>query len=224
MGSKYSPRRTLRTTTLEKLEDRLVMSADPLAGAVTQSQTLTTADLIQHGGLTTDVPVLSYQLDPNADFWIDANADRDLDALLGDVEQTLASAHGVTGLTQARNAYGFIGTGQTVAIIDSGIAWDHVALGGGLGPNYRVVGGWDFSEENDANPYDDGPAGSHGTHVAGVVGASAPGLKDTGVAPGVDLVGLRVFNDSGAGYFSWVENALRWVHENRNSFENPITA
>ncbi len=224
MGSQGSPRRTLRTTTLETLEDRIVMSADPLAGAIAEAQTLSTADLAEHGGLTADVPALAYQLGPDADFWIDANADRDLDAMLGDVEQTLASAHGTTGLTQARNAYGFIGTGQTVAIIDSGIAWDHVALGGGLGPNYRVVGGWDFSEENDANPYDDGGAGSHGTHVAGIVGASAKGLKDTGVAPGVDLVGLRVFNDSGAGSFAWVERALRWVHENRNSFENPITA
>ena len=44
------------------------------------------------------------------------------------------------------------------------------------------------------------------------------------MAPGVDLVGLRVFNDAGQGYFSWVENALRWVHKNRNSFANPITA
>jgi hypothetical protein len=43
------------------------------------------------------------------------------------------------------------------------------------------------------------------------------------VAPDVDLVGLRVFNDQGQGYFHWVEDALQWVHENRNSFENPIT-
>jgi putative protease len=34
---------------------------------------------------------------------------------------------------------------------DSGIAYDHVALGGGLGKAYRVVGGWDFAE-NDATP------------------------------------------------------------------------
>ena len=49
-------------------------------------------------------------------------------------------------------------------------------------------------------------------------------MADDGVAPGVDLVGLRVFNDAGQGYFGWVENALQWVHQNRNAFENPITA
>ena len=139
------------------------------------------------------------------DFWYDTNLERDLDSLLGDIEQTLASAHALTGVTQARNDYGFIGTGQTVAVIDSGIAWDHPNLGNGFGANYRVVGGWDFTEENDANPYDDGPAGSHGTHVAGIVGATANSAGDVGVAPGVDLVGLRVFNDQGDGYFSWVE-------------------
>ena len=56
-------------------------------------------------------------------------------------------------------------------MIDSGIAWDHVALSGGLGTGYRVVGGWDFAE-NDADPYDDGPSGFHGTHVAGIIGSS----------------------------------------------------
>src|SRR5262249_3270568 len=120
--------------------------------------------------------------------------------------------------------YGFNGAGQTVAVIDSGIAWDHPNLGNGFGAGARVVGGWDFTEENDANPYDDGPAGSHGTHVAGVVGATPNAQGDGGGGRGVDLVALRVFNDQGAGYFSWVEKALQWVHTNRNSFANPITA
>src|SRR5690349_7711425 len=44
-----------------------------------------------------------------------------------------------------------------------------------------------------------------------------------GLAPQVDIVSLRVFNDQGEGYFSWVEKALRWVHSNRNSFAQPIT-
>ena len=116
--------------------------------------------------------------------------------------------------------YGFRGTGQTVAVIDSGIAWDHYALGGGFGENHRVVGGWDFAE-NDANPYDDGPAGYHGTHVAGIIGSDE--ASNSGVSPDVDLVALRVFDDAGNGNLDWVEDALRWVHENRTAFENPIT-
>lgn len=116
------------------------------------------------------------------------------------------------------NRYGLTGAGQTVAVIDSGIAYDHVALGGGYGN--RVVGGWDFAE-GDADPYDDGPAGFHGTHVAGIIGSDDATYQ--GVAPGADLVALRVFNDAGQGNFSWVEQALRWVHDHKGSFENPIT-
>ena len=75
----------------------------------------------------------------------------------------------------AQNTFGLTGNGQTVVIIDSGIAYDHSALGGGFGPQYRVVGGWDFTEENDADPYDDAPAGLHGTHVAGIIGSNDVG-------------------------------------------------
>lgn len=128
-----------------------------------------------------------------------------------------------------RNQYGFDGAGQTIAVIDTGIAWDHVAFstpqpGGkplvGYGVGYRVVGGWDFAE-NDALPYDDGPSGYHGTHVAGIVAGASGDFA--GVAPGADIVSLRVFDDFGMGKLSWVESALRWVIDNRTAFENPIT-
>ena len=134
---------------------------------------------------------------------------------------TILDAHAVTGLTDVQDRHDFTGEGQTVVIIDSGVAYSHTALGGGFGPGFTVVGGWDFTEENDADPYDDGPYGSHGTHVAGIIASADPG--NPGVAPGVDLVALRVFNDAGRTQLAWVENALRWVHENRDAFDNPIT-
>jgi subtilisin family serine protease len=137
--------------------------------------------------------------------------------------QTLAleSAAGADdALDYVRRTYGFLGAGQTVAIVDSGIAYDHPALGGGWGDGYRVVGGWDFAE-NDADPYDDAPAGFHGTHVAGILASSD--AVHRGLAPAVDLVGLRVFDDQGYGEIAWVEQALRWIHENRNAFAHPIT-
>ncbi len=128
---------------------------------------------------------------------------------------------GASGVDFAHDHLGLTGLGQTVAIIDTGIAYDHYALGGGWGTDYRVVGGWDFAE-NDANPYDDQPGGFHGTHVAGIVGSSDE--NHMGVASGVDLVALRVFDDQGHGEFRWIEDALRWVHEHQHTFEFPITA
>lgn len=121
---------------------------------------------------------------------------------------------------EIREQYGIDGAGQSIAVIDSGIAWDHVAFGGGFGPGYRVVGGWDFAE-NDADPYDDGPAGFHGSHVSGLLAGQTDDFS--GIATGADLIALRVFNDQGQGSLDAIESALQWVHENRYSYANPIT-
>ncbi len=72
------------------------------------------------------------------------------------------------------------GAGVTVAIIDTGIDYQHPMLGGGFGPGLKVVGGYDFV--NDDDPMDDA---GHGTHVAGIVAASARELL--GVASDAQL-------------------------------------
>ncbi|MFV1969124.1 MAG: S8 family serine peptidase, partial [Pirellulaceae bacterium] len=161
---------------------------------------------------------LALSAQPLGDFFLDGS--ERIEQLYGELAPASNDVHESTGVNYVRDTFGFQGNGQTVAIIDSGIAYDHYALGGGIGTGYRVVGGWDFAE-GDGNPYDDAPAGFHGTHVAGIVGSDNATYR--GVAPEVDLVALRVFDDNGAGYLSWVESALQWVHDNRNAFENPIT-
>lgn len=145
---------------------------------------------------------------------------QELESAESTAQFSLLDAHQTTGVEHVYENYGFNGSGQTVVVIDSGIAWDHYALGSGFGDEHRVVGGWDFAE-GDANPYDDGSAGYHGTHVAGIIGSDAP--EHRGVAPHVDLIGLRVFTDNGVGNLDWVEQALQWVHDHKNDFENPIT-
>jgi hypothetical protein len=218
-----TPRRKLaRKTQVESLEDRLVMSANPLGGLLGSSVNHHAIDDGPNG--TVQQHQLKNHAQSAADFWIDPSSGYDLEQHVGDLEQSLSSAHAQTGLGQVQTDYGFYGSGQTVAVIDSGVAYTHYALGGGFGEGYRVVGGYDFTESGAGalDPYDDGPNGGHGTHVSGIVGGNAG--SNSGVAPQVDLVGLRVFDDAGAGYFSWVEQALDWVHDNRNAFDNPITA
>ena len=120
-------------------------------------------------------------------------------------------AFDLIGLTQLRNDpqfAGIDGSGFSVAVIDTGIDTDHSLLA----PNY--VAGFDFLD-NDGDPNDiDG----HGTHVAGIIGAVD---ENVGVAPGVDLIGLRVLNDS-SGSVAEVEDALEWVYDNRTQYN--ITA
>jgi len=61
------------------------------------------------------------------------------------------------------------GAGVTVAIIDTGIDYMHSSLGGGFGPGFKVIGGYDFVNKDD-DPMDDV---GHGTHVAGIVAANS---------------------------------------------------
>jgi hypothetical protein len=136
------------------------------------------------------------------------------------IEPRLLLSADWAGLDRIRTAYGLTGQGQTVAVIDTGIAYRHTALGNGFGTGKRVVGGFDFAEQ-DADPKDDGPRGGHGTHVAGIIGSSNP--AHLGLAPGVDLVALRVFDDSGTGSLGSVQDAVEWVHAHRNDFRYPIT-
>ncbi|MGW8885702.1 S8 family serine peptidase [Streptomyces sp. NPDC055749] len=105
----------------------------------------------------------------------------------------IVTATELTGVPQAHDE-GYTGKGVTVGIIDSGIAYDHPALGGGGFPNAKVLGGYDFADE-DADPYDDrfGPAAGHGTHVAGIVAGSDGRMQ--GVAPDADLRAYRVFGE-----------------------------
>ncbi|MEO1496803.1 MAG: S8 family serine peptidase [Planctomycetota bacterium] len=218
-------RRAARSRNVERLEAREVMSADPLLGSALGISHHAIDDapaLMQH-----DAPWLGgsggfIEAAPGEDISLTHEAMFDTD-LAERVEQTLYEAHSQTGHDEVMTKYGFTGAGQTVAVIDSGIAYSHYALGGGLGSNYRVVGGYDFTE-NDSDPYDDGPHGGHGTHVAGIIGADNPGGEDTGVATGVDLVGLRVFGDDGKGHFGWVEDSLDWVLANQFTYDSPITA
>lgn len=202
-----------RRARFEFFEERLAMSAQPL-NDLTPDAALG-IPLEQHYAELTSAPGLELPV-------FQVERIEQVEQLLGsDVGPVAAGvADDLTGVTGVRANYGLTGKGQTVAVIDSGIAYDHRALGGGFGQGYRVVGGWDFAE-NDANPYDDGPAGFHGTHVAGIVGSSDATYR--GVASGVDLVALRVFDDQGNGNFGWVEQALQWVHQNRSTFANPIT-
>jgi hypothetical protein len=89
--------------------------------------------------------------------------------------------------------YGNKGDSIKVAIIDSGIDYLHPALGKGFGPGFKVIGGYDFVN-NDNDPMDDN---GHGTHVAGIVAANTDSIK--GVAPNAWLLAYKVMDASGSG-------------------------
>ncbi len=99
-------------------------------------------------------------------------------------------------------AYGTRGKDVVVAVIDTGIDYNHPAFGGGFGPGHRVAGGWDFIN-NDADPIDDA---GHGTHVAGIVGGNGGGIL--GVAPEVTFLAFKVLSAQGSGSTSVVLSGI----------------
>ncbi|GKT50493.1 subtilisin NAT [Colletotrichum spaethianum] len=121
------------------------------------------------------------------------------------VDPGTADAHAVhwaTGVDELHKE-GILGQGVKVGIVDTGVWYKHAALGGGFGPGFKVVGGWDHvgdgwkvgaAKKPDADPADEQ---GHGTHVAGILaGESESGW--TGVAPKASLYAYKVFG-SGDG-------------------------
>ncbi|MEH7336570.1 S8 family serine peptidase [Neobacillus drentensis] len=87
---------------------------------------------------------------------------------------------------------GVTGKGVTVAVIDTGVDYNHPDLGGAIGPGHKVLGGYDFVN-HDNDPMDDY---GHGTHVAGIIGAHG---KVTGVAPDASITAYKVMDNNGSG-------------------------
>ncbi|CED82778.1 subtilisin-like protease [Phaffia rhodozyma] len=112
------------------------------------------------------------------------------------------STHMMTGVDRL-HAEGILGKGVVIAEIDSGIDYNHPALGGCFGPGCKVEGGFDFvgddydGSNEPVSGNDPMDCGGHGTHVAGIIGANANPLNFTGVAPEATLRIYRVFGCEG---------------------------
>jgi subtilisin family serine protease len=102
-------------------------------------------------------------------------------------------------------AAGYLGTGVTVAVVDSGIKANHEDLAGRL----DMARAWDFYD-NDATPQD---INGHGTHVSGIVAANlGNGLGVAGIAPGATVLPLRALGSpTGTGPLSAVLNAFAYA-------------
>lgn len=115
-------------------------------------------------------------------------------------------ARSMTGAQTVNQDYGYTGTGYTVAVLDTGVDYNHSALAG----NY--IGGWDFVDD-DANPMD---LHGHGTHVAGTIASTSATYP--GIAPDANIIALRVLGADGSGTFDDVELALQWVASHQQQY------
>ena len=124
-------------------------------------------------------------------------------------------------------ATGNLGQSVTVAILDTGAdpTLSELRRTWGEQGNDRFLAYYDAIGDREythprllRSPRD--PNG-HGSHVAGIVGNGTYEQPDSGyrgVAPGVNLVAVRVLGEEGAGTYSDVLQGLQWVVEHKDEY------
>ncbi|EDL65410.1 S8 family peptidase [Bacillus sp. SG-1] len=105
---------------------------------------------------------------------------------------------------------GYTGKGVTVAVVDSGIA-----EGNGSDFSGRIIANQKFADTNQMSDFF-----GHGTHVAGIIGGdgSQSGGKYVGVAPGVNLVNVKISDDEGRTGEKNLVDSLQWIYENHEKY------
>ncbi|KAI8270861.1 Subtilisin DY [Colletotrichum sp. SAR11_239] len=114
-----------------------------------------------------------------------------------------AVAHVVTGVDKVHEK-GIYGNGVKIGVVDTGVWYNHDALGGGFGEGFKVAGGYDFvgdqywpfvgyEKEPDEDPLD---LLGHGTHVAGIIAGKTEDY--VGVAPDATLYAYKVMSRQGS--------------------------
>lgn len=91
-----------------------------------------------------------------------------------------------------------------VAVVDTGVDYNHPDLKG------HIIKGADFTGESDGtDPID---SFGHGTHVAGIIAASANnGIGVAGVAPNVKVMAVKVLNAKGGGGLFAIARGIKYA-------------
>jgi subtilisin family serine protease len=123
-------------------------------------------------------------------------------------------------------AKGYTGKGITVAVLDTGIDYNHVDLKANIWTNTKEIAG--NGKDDDGNGYVDDVYGwnfagnnnntldkqSHGTHVAGTIAGVKNSFGVTGIAYDAKLMAVKVLGDDGSGYASGIADGIYYAVKN----------
>ena len=118
------------------------------------------------------------------------------------------------GADKVWNALNIDGTGVVVGNMDTGVDWKHPALianyrgntGQGIYDHY--VNWFCATNEGYTEPTD---VYGHGTHTMGTMIGHTGDRPAFGVAPGAKWIAVKIFNDDGGAYDSWIHAGFEWM-------------
>ena len=96
----------------------------------------------------------------------------------------------------------------TIAIVDTGIKYNHPDLQGKIDKSVNCT-------QTNCPLYQSTDPDGHGTHVAGIAASLTDNnLGVAGVAWNTKLMSVKVLDDNGRGYYSWISNGIIWAADN----------
>ncbi|MHC5613853.1 MAG: S8 family peptidase [Nostoc sp.] len=123
-------------------------------------------------------------------------------------------------------AHGYTGKGVVVAVVDTGVDYNHEDLKDNIWTNPKEIAGngkdddgngyvddihgWNFVDNNN-NVLDDN---GHGTHVSGTIAGENNNYGVTGIAYNAKIMPVKVLDDSGSGSYTSIAKGIHYAVDN----------
>jgi subtilisin family serine protease len=121
---------------------------------------------------------------------------------------------------------GYTGNGVVVAVLDTGVDYNHEDLRNNIWTNTNEIAGngidddgngyvddvrgWNF-DSNSNNVYDNN---GHGTHVSGTIAGENNGFGVTGIAYNAKIMPVKVLDENGSGSYSAIAKGIYYAVNN----------
>jgi subtilisin len=121
---------------------------------------------------------------------------------------------------------GYTGQGIVVAVVDTGVDYNHLDLKNNIWTNSKEIAGngidddgnsyvddtqgWNFASNNNNTLDDNG----HGTHVSGTIAGENNDSGVTGIAYNAKIMPVKVLNESGSGSYDAIANGIYYAVNN----------
>ncbi|OYD96838.1 hypothetical protein CDG76_08735 [Nostoc sp. 'Peltigera membranacea cyanobiont' 210A] len=121
---------------------------------------------------------------------------------------------------------GYTGKGVVVAVVDTGVDYNHEDLTNNIWMNTKEIAGngidddgngyvddnygWNFADQNNNTLDDNG----HGTHVSGTIAGENNNYGVTGIAYDAKIMAVKALDSSGSGSYSSISKGIRYAVDN----------